>query len=40
MRFSVEIHTDYGTLCFYYKDAMRIASLAQTLLERQLKRKR
>jgi len=38
MRFTVEIHTDYGTLSFYDNDAKRIASLAQTLLERQLKR--
>lgn len=38
MRFGVEIHTDYGTLSFYDSDAQRIATLAKTLLERQLKR--
>lgn len=38
MRMNVEIHTSYGTLHFHYKDAQRIASLAQTLLERQLRR--
>lgn len=38
MRMTVEIHTSYGTLHFHYKDAQRIASLVQTLLERQLKR--
>jgi hypothetical protein len=38
MRMNVEIHTDYGTLHFHYKDARRIANLAQTLLEQQLKR--
>ena len=38
MRMNVEIHTEYGTLHFHYKDARRIADLAQTLLEQQLKR--
>ncbi len=38
IRFTVEIQTEYGPLCFYYKDAMRIASLAERLLKQQLKR--
>jgi len=38
MGFGVYIHTDYGTLSFYDTDAQRIAKLAKTLLERQLRR--
>lgn len=38
LRMNVEIHTCYGPLFFHYQDAQRIASLVQTLLERQLKR--
>jgi len=38
IRFTLEIHTPYGPLCFDYKDAMRIANLAERLLKQQLKR--
>ena len=38
MQYTVEIHTEYGTLHIYEPDAARVARLIESILRKELKR--